>query len=107
MNFELRNLKSLFAAMGIPFLIGIFFFLSAWQSTNIVRIQRKIYSANLERQELERENEELRISILTETSAEKVDKIYSRYVRERNFNTKARIIILKLPRANGDSFETQ
>lgn len=73
------------------------FFLNAWQSSQYIMIQKEIFKVNSEREEMEKMNEDLKISILTQTSVEKVDQIYSRTIQERINSKKSNITTLSLP----------
>ncbi|WCL47981.1 hypothetical protein [Leptospira sp. GIMC2001] len=91
------DLKNNLKLMIFPSLFGFLFFLNVWQSTEYNRIKREIQKVISAKESLTKKNEELKISILTESSSEKVDRIFERNYREVQPGEKWKIQTLILP----------
>jgi hypothetical protein len=97
MIWDLQSFIDILKEIFFPFILGGLFFFNVWQSSEYIMIQKSIQRTNLEKEELERRNEDLKISILTQTSVEKIDQIYSRTIQERIKKNQTNITTLKLP----------
>jgi hypothetical protein len=97
MIWDLQSFIDILKDIFFPLILGGLFFFNVWQSSQYIMIQKSIQKTNLEKEELERRNEDLKISILTQTSVEKIDQIYSRTIQERIKTTQTNITTLKLP----------
>ena len=97
MIWELKSFVLILKDAIIPLVIGGIFFLNVWQNSAYIRIQKDILKTNQDIEKLEVRNEDLKISILTQTSVEKIDQIYSRSIQEQIKTPDLDIITLKLP----------
>jgi hypothetical protein len=76
---------------------GSLFFLHTWQSVEYNRIQREIQRKVKEKDSLIRKNDAIRVSILTQVSAEKIDKLFEKNNLDQENLTKRKIVNLLLP----------
>lgn len=105
MMWDIKSFLEILKGMAYPFAIGALFFLHAWQSSDYVRISREIARIAQEREEWEKKNEELKISILTQISAEKIDSLYHRTIEESIKTNPSRIhtVLLEKRKAKVES----
>lgn len=96
MNIELRTILELLKPILVPLLVFIVFFIQIYQNSKITKIQSMISQMNQEKLELERENEYIKTSILTQTSQEKIDFILSGQVEFKKVIPRNKIVYLKL-----------
>ncbi|WP_411822619.1 hypothetical protein [Leptospira sp. 'Mane'] len=75
----------------------LFYFL-VWQGLETARLKRLIHEKNTEKEELVRKNDELKIGIVSYTSAERIEALYRKTYQYLPISLGNRIITIELPR---------
>lgn len=78
-----------------PFL-GFFFF-HVWQGLEKARLQRSIHERTTTKEELKRKNDELKIGIVSYTSAERIETLYRRTYQFLPISLGNRTVTIELP----------
>jgi predicted patatin/cPLA2 family phospholipase len=103
MVWDLKVFKETSFFLIVPALLGALFFLRIWQNTEYNQIQKEIQRVTQEKESLVKKNEDLKISILTQTSVEKLDYIYAKSIHDSISSEKTKIITLTLPSSKPES----
>ncbi|XDD44816.1 hypothetical protein AB3N60_08740 [Leptospira sp. WS39.C2] len=78
-----------------PFL-GFFFF-HVWQGLEKAKLQRTIHERTTAKEELKRKNDELKIGIVSYTSAERIETLYRRTYQFLPISLGNRTVTIELP----------
>ncbi|EOQ87978.1 hypothetical protein LEP1GSC202_3086 [Leptospira yanagawae serovar Saopaulo str. Sao Paulo = ATCC 700523] len=78
-----------------PFL-GFFFF-HVWQGLEKAKLQRTIHERSATKEELKRKNDELKIGIVSYTSAERIETLYRRTYQFLPISLGNRTVTIELP----------
>ncbi len=83
----------------IIFLLPLYtlFFFSVWQGIETAKWKRLIHEKVLEKEELIRRNDDLKIGIVSYTSAERIEALYRRTYQFLPISLGNRIITIELP----------
>ncbi|MCW7490133.1 hypothetical protein [Leptospira meyeri] len=79
----------------IPFLL--FFYSSVWQGLEKARLTRQIHERTSTKEELKRKNDELKIGIVSYTSAERIETLYRRTYQFLPISLGNRTVTIELP----------
>jgi hypothetical protein len=92
---DLKEILILLVGIG---LLGLLFILNIWQSAEYYKIQRAIAKSLSTKENLLKENEEINISILTKSSAAKIDSLFQQSIPSQAAFEKKNIHTLLLPK---------
>ncbi|TGK97646.1 hypothetical protein EHQ42_00895 [Leptospira levettii] len=86
----LQGLVLLFPFLG-------FFFFHVWQGLEKAKLQRYIHERTTTKEELKRKNDELKIGIVSYTSAERIETLYRRTYQFLPISLGNRTVTIELP----------
>ncbi|XDD41296.1 hypothetical protein AB3N58_08140 [Leptospira sp. WS60.C2] len=86
----LQTLVFLFPFLG-------FFFFHVWQGLEKARLQRFIHERTVTKEDLKRKNDELKIGIVSYTSAERIETLYRRTYQFLPISLGNRTVTIELP----------
>ncbi|WP_210409756.1 hypothetical protein [Leptospira biflexa] len=86
----LQSLLVLFPLLG-------FFFFFVWQGLEKAKLQRFIHERTTAKEELKRKNDELKIGIVSYTSAERIETLYRRTYQFLPISLGNRTVTIELP----------
>ncbi|MCG6144671.1 hypothetical protein [Leptospira bandrabouensis] len=75
----------------------IFFYTMVWQGLTKARLTRQIHERTSTKEELKRKNDELKIGIVTYTSAERIETLYRRTYQFLPISLGNRTVTIELP----------
>lgn len=79
----------------LPFLL--FFYTNVWQGLEKARLTRQIHDRTSTKEELKRKNDELKIGIVSYTSAERIETLYRRTYQFLPISLGNRTVTIELP----------
>lgn len=100
MIWNLNDLKEILILLVVIGLIGLLFILNIWQSAEYYKIKRAIAKNISAKENLLKDNEEINISILTKSSAAKIDSLFQQSIPVQTAFEKKNIHTLMLPKIN-------
>ncbi|PJD99369.1 MAG: hypothetical protein CK427_15955 [Leptospira sp.] len=98
MIWNMNDLKETFVIFIFSLIWGSIFFLNVWQSTEFHKIEREISKNILRKETLIKENEEIKITILTKSSASRIDQLFQNSIENKSPNEQRSIHTLSLPK---------
>jgi hypothetical protein len=101
MIWNIKDLKDTLFLFTLALIWGSIFFLNVWQSTEFHKIEREISKNILMKESLIKENEEIKISILTKSSASRIDQLFQNSVENKSPTDQRMIHTISLPNLNG------
>ena len=97
MIWNIEDFKDTMILLAICLIWGSLFFLHVWQSTEYHKIEREIAKNILMKENLLKENEEIKISILTKSSASRIDQLFQNSIESKSASDQRIIHTLRLP----------